>query len=331
MPELLEQPNVSESKRFHAEDFENSPEPMEVASLGSGLKLTKRVTVEMDHEFCKWLLELTAFDPDRPLDENHVKHLNNAMKRGTFMPEQVMIITCSLDGTEYRMNGQHTAWARWDMPHDYRCPIQHLRYKAETENDMRRLYASIDRLKPRTTGNIIVSYLFGTPEWKGTSRAVLRKMAEGMSFWKWSGKHEQHLHDADDRAFLLMTDHYDLARKVAAFLEASAGKDGRHVQRRPVVAAMFATFSKSANAATEFWSAVRDGVGFGDKHDPRLVLRNGLLSASIAVGAGAAAEKKSVSSEEMFRWSIQAWNAWRNEQPLKLLKAMLSADRPKVA
>lgn len=42
MPEVLEQPNVSESKRFHAEDFENSPEPMEVASLGSGLKLTKR-------------------------------------------------------------------------------------------------------------------------------------------------------------------------------------------------------------------------------------------------------------------------------------------------
>lgn len=331
MPDLLERPNVSDAKRFDPQVLEGMPDPMEVTSLGAGLKLTKRTTVEMDKEFCNWLLELTAFDPDRPLDDQHVAYLINAMKRGTFRPEQVTIMTCVLDGQEYRMNGQHTAWARWEMPDSYRCPIQHLRYRAETENDMRSLYGSIDRLKPRTNGNVIVAYLFGTTEWNGTSKAVLRKLAEGMTFWKWGGGHEAHSHDADDRAFMLMTDHYDLSRKVGAFLEASAGRDGKHIQRRPVVAAMFATFSKSAAAASEFWSSVRDGVGFGDKHDPRLVLRNGLLSASIGIGRGATDEKKSVTTEEMYRWSIHAWNAYRNQQPLKILKAVLSADRPKVA
>lgn len=330
MPDLLEQPDVKSAKRFDSAMLEDAPEPMQIASLGEGLKMMKRSAIELNHDFATWLLELPEFDPDRPLDNGHVVQLKQAMDRGTFLPEQVLIVTCTLNNVEYRMNGQHTSWARLEMPAGYRCPVQHLRYKAETENDMRRLYASIDRMKPRTTGNVIVSYLYGTPEWEGTSKAVLRKLSEGLAFWKWEGGHARQMHDADDRAMLLMTDNYDLARKVGAFLDSSSGSSSRHVHRRPVVAAMFATFSKAAAPSIEFWSAVRDGIGFAEKQDPRLVLRNGLVSSAIGLGRGVSDEKKSVCSEEMYRWCAQSWNAWRNKQSLKILKAMLGADRPKV-
>lgn len=322
---------MSASKQFDVSKLADAPETLEVSSLGEGLKMTSRRNVELDHEFATEVLEMSEFSSDRPLDDNHVVRLKTAMERGTFLPEQVLIVTCMLAGKEYRMNGQHTCWARIQMPESYRCPVQHLRYRAETHNDMRRLYASIDRMKGRHTGNIVVSYLFDTPEWMGVSRRTLMRLSEGLSFWLWESGHSRQMRDGDDRSFLLMTEHYQLARKVATFLDASNGDGGKHVRRRPVVAAMFATFGKAAAPSDEFWTAVRDGTGFGSKTDPRLVLRNNLVGASIGVGIGATTEKRSVSAEEMYRWCVQSWNTWRRGDPMKQLKAMLAHDRPKVA
>lgn len=323
--------HVDAAKQFDRSIIDEFPsESMEVSSLGEGLKLTSRRNVELDHELSTWLLELPEFDPDRALDNKHVLRLKSAMERGTFLPEMVSIITCVSDGKEYRMNGQHTSWARLEMPKAYRCPIVHMRYRAETENDMRRLYASVDRLKPRTMSNVVVSYLYGTPEWDRVTRSTLKRLSEGLACWLWENETERGMRDGDHRCFLLMTDHYELGKKIARFLDESAGSHGMHVCRSPAIAAMFATFSKSPSNALEFWVPVRDGVGFGAKTDPRLVLRNGLMGASIGRGRGAGEEKKSIHPEEMYRWCVQSWNAWRRDEPLKLLKALLSADRSKV-
>lgn len=320
---------VESTKRFDRAVLEQAPESLEVSSLGEGLKLVKRESVELDHDLATGHLNLLEFGADRPLNNAHVLRLMTAMKRGTFMPEQVMLITCTLDGKEYRMNGQHTCWARLEMPANYRCPVQRLRYRAETENDMRRLYASIDRMKGRSGGNVVCSYLFDTPEWAGFSKATVMKLAEAIGFWLWENDHQRHSRDGDDRAYLLMTTYYKLGRLVGQFVQDSVGESAKHIRRRPVIAAMLATFSKGQGPAIEFWTAVRDGVGFGSKTDPRLVLRNNLVNAAIGVGMGAAEDKKSVDGEEMYRWCIYAWNTWRRDEPLKQLKAMRGADRPR--
>lgn len=319
------------TKQFDRQVLDSTPEAMDVTELGEGLRLVRRTNVELNHDFATDFLNLPEFSSDRPLDNGHVVRLLTAMKRGTFLPEQVMLISCTLatTGKEFRMNGQHTCWARLEMDAKYRCPIQHLRYRAETENDMRRLYASIDRMKARTTGNVVCSYLYDTPEWKAFSKRTLMKLAEALAFWLWDEDHERGKHDGDDRAYLLMTDHYQLGQKVAKFVEESKGTNTQHIRRRPVIAAMMATFSKSTPASIEFWTAVRDGTGMGNKGDPRLVLRNNLVTTSIGVGVGATTDKKSAGSEEVYRWCVFAWNAFRRGDQVKILKAPLNADRPK--
>lgn len=323
---LLEPPQV---RQFDMEILDDAPKSLDIASLGGELKLIGRATRELTIKWAEELIDMPVLW-DRPMEDQWVAKLVAAMKRGTFLPEQVNIVTCTFGGKEYRMNGQHTSWARLAMPEDYRCPVTHYRYKAETENDMRRLYATIDRAKARTSGNIVVSYLFGTPEWKGYSKAVLTKLSEGLAYWLCETAHQRQMRDADDRAYLMRVNHLDLAKKVGQFITDEAGESARHILRRPVIGAMFATFNKAAAPAREFWQAVRDGVGFVDKHDPRLTLRNGLLSASISLGIGAQPDRKSVAVEEMHRWCLNAWNAWRRGDQLKILKAVLGCERPKV-
>jgi len=262
------------------------------------------------------------------LSNKRVAYLVNCMNRGTFRPEWVNIITCVLNGVEYRMNGQHTAWARLEKPANWRCPVTHMKYEAGDAEDMRRLYSSIDRGGTRSTGDVTISYLYGTAEFDGLGKKALRTLVEGFGFWKWEIETERLRHDADDRCYLLKTDAYQLAKHVVKFLM-TIDKESRHIMRRPVVAAMFATYNKAIAAADDFWSPVRDGTGMRDSDDPRLKLRNALMSSSVNIGNGVES-KKAVSSEEMFRWCIQAWNCYRVGQSLKQVKALLDKPRSPV-
>jgi hypothetical protein len=126
----------------------------------------------------------------------------------------------------------------------------------------------------------------------------------------------------------------NLVNTVCAYMTTFSISSFAYLRRAPVIAAMYYTFDKAVKASGEFWDCVREGVGFTDKDDPRLRLRNALMVCRIGKGGaeGRPAKgkvSKSVVSEEILRWSIQAWNAWRRNEPLKNLRAVLSADRPK--
>jgi hypothetical protein len=319
---------IPQAKRFDLSLLDDAPEPMEISSLGGGLKILENCKpVELDHEFATWLLSLPDFSGDRKLDQNWVMKLKLAMENGTFLPEQVIAVTCRLqtDGKTYRCNTQHCSSARLLMPEKYRCPIRHTRYSAKTENDLRRLYASIDRGKPRTKSNVVTAYLFETEEWSGFGKHVIGWVSEGMSLWLWPSRHEQAMHSGDDRAYLLMTDHLRLGKLVASFIQQHQSPKIKFLRRVPVVAAMFATFKKDPHAALEFWSRVADGTGFTSADDPRRVLRDGLMSSVLRVEK---TTKRSVGQEEMYRWSIYSFNAYKRGEPMKILRANLSLQRP---
>lgn len=322
--------DITSTKRFDFSLVEHLPESEDITSIGEGLKILEQKTVELNYEFATEILSLPEFCADRKLDSNHVLRLKMAMERGTFLPEQVNIVTCRCDGKVYRCNGQHTAYARLAMPKDYRCPVRHIRYSAKTENDMRRLYASLDRGKGRTKSNVVTSYLFETDEWSGFGKHVIGWIAEGLALWLWPKQHEQLMHDGDDRAYLLMTEYLNLGRLVGNFIQSHQSDKIKFLRRAPVVAAMFATFNKDASAAQEFWDSVALGVGFPHADDPRRVLRDNLMQSSIKSTRSANSTKKAVSQEEMLRWSIQAWNAYRRGERLKVLRANLLFDRSEV-
>lgn len=314
-------------------------EVMDLASMGEGLVLKNRKTVELDTKFAANFLDYPEFvvndeKVDRNRSDDHVIYLARAMQSGGFLWEQVNLVLCHLEGNSKptRLNGQHTAWARLvaeeqGLDPKTRCPVQLLQYQAETVEDMRRLYASLDRGRPRSTNVVINSYLAGTEDFPDTAKPILRLLSQGLGSWLWPEAHIRKLHGGDDRAYLLLKDHHKVALAVAGFLKGAAPRDQMHLTRAPVVAAMFETFNKAPQIAYEFWRDVRDGLGINDKEDPRRTLRDWLMTNNLSKSRSNG-DIKVVISEAMYRACIYRWNDYRSNKKSKNVKIDLTLQRP---
>lgn len=305
----------------------------DVASLGKGIKRTSRTTKELTVKQAENYLKVEEFVGDRPLSSKHVEYLADAMVRGTFFWEHVNIILCKCKepcqghpaGTVFRMNGQHTCWARMEAGNSMngaRTPIYEERWTAETPYDVRMLYSSLDRHLVRSHGNILVAYLKGSEGFEDLSPSTIKLLGSGFRMWKWSGRGERSKYDADAVAYLMATEDAELTLKVADFVQThlrSHSPETAPFRKAAVLGAMHATFRKSAQASEEFWEPVCIGVGMSRQHDPRLKLRGELQRTSqkkSATGSGTMVRDV----EEIYRLCISAWNAWRVGQDLRQMK-----------
>lgn len=326
------------------ERFQISQPPPEelydISELGDGIVAPKRrtenFTVKFAANFLDSYSEFWVNDEkiDRKLSDSHVQYLAREMVSNNFRWEYVNFVLASVDGHTYRLNGQHTAWARllaedWGLP-DANYPIQVLRYECPTIQDARRLYASIDRGRPRGQGLVVNSHLLGTEEFAGFKAATLRLMAQGMGVWLWENLSDRTVHGGDDRAYLLLKDHHKVAKEVGRFIQESRAADFKHMKRAPSVGAMFATFQRAPQIAGDFWGVIRDGIGLSDKGDPRWLLREYLKNSVMTANAkrSANSDAAAVSQEEIYRACIHAWNAHRDQRRLKHLRVSLVEDRP---
>ena len=308
-------------------------EVVPISSLGSGLKVVEDHTVQFTFDLAENFTKMTNFEAERPLMSEWVEELQREMRQGTFRFEQVILSSCVLKDVEYRVNGQHTCWA-WalllsdpEFKHPRQLPrVRMIRYKASTDQDLRQLYATTDRGKARSRGHVVLSYLYGTEGFEGVAKTNLKRLAEGLGPWIF-GYDPNHQPPVDKLIYLMKTTYKSLAMKIAEFMGGSH-KANRHIHRSPACAAMYATFDVSHSHGVEFWSAVRDGAELSID-DPRLKLRNYLLTHSVVAGRGAGTAKTtSVSGETMYRTCIAHWNAWREGKTGKILVSS-TGDRPK--
>jgi len=313
-------------------------EVYDIASLGEGLKMKHRGAFELNSKNAADFLDYPEFiiddvKVDRNRSDNHVIYLARQMLAGTFLWEQVNLVLCNLPGQKpVRLNGQHTAWARLvaedeGLDPKTRCQVQLLKYEAATIEDMRRLYASIDRGRPRSQGVVINSYIAGSEDFRDVPKDIIRRMAQGIAIWQWESVFSRNQHTGDDRAYLLLKDHHKVSLAVAHFLMGCSAKEMRHLKRAPVIGAMFATFSKAPHIAAEFWRDVRDGLQLNGKDDPRYVLRNWLMLASLSKSKYDG-NVKTVLSEEMYRACIYKWNDFRADKPSRGVRIDLAVERP---
>jgi hypothetical protein len=306
---------------------------IDVASLGEGLVVVRNTKVAFDNDLAQKVLSLKDCPWERGLRNNHVSFLISEMKKGTFLTELANLAVCVCDednGEEYRINGQHTCWARLEVPESEfpAKPITVLKYRATTRDDMRRLYASFDRGAPRTKSNIIEAYLEGTEQFSGAGRSVVKLVASGLTIWLWETKTERDQHTADDVAFLMQKDHAEVVNLVVGFCELDPKIAGiKWMRRASIAAAMLETFSKAKKPSEEFWHAIKVGVGFQSQSDPRLRLRNALTTSSVY--AVQDKDKKKTDQESIYRWCIVAWNAWRAGEEIKVLRASKKRQRAK--
>lgn len=307
-------------------------ESSDITSLGGQLKVTHTTTVELTHDLAHELLAMPAFTAERPLRKKHVADLVKHMERGTFHWNLVTLITCRCReahdgqpaGTEFRMNGQHTCQSRLQVPASMRAPVKMVRYSAETQADLRRLYSTIDRGAPRTRSNVIASYIVGTEQFRDCPANIRKVLAPGISMWKWEQYDERQSHDSEDVAYLLLKTYHSLVLRIVQFLAPLSGDDTKHLRRAPVIAAMFETFARSPEHAGEFWMSVATGLDLKSASDPRKRLHKLLLTTAVMSGRGGVNATqlgmKAIGSEPMYRICIGCWNAWRESREIQTLR-----------
>ncbi len=303
---------------------------LDVCSISGQVKKSAEDSVELSLENAARHLSLPEFAGERNIRQSHVDSLVRHMKRGTFHPEWVVLITCKCNeecsdssgvvqkaGTVWRMNGKHTSTARLQMPPSFRCPVRVMRYTASTAHGMRMLYSTIDRNGPRTKRHITRSYLAGAPGYEDYADRAIENIANAVSLWEWGDPSFRggRKHDADEAVYLVKTTHSVACHHVLEFLSSGMTREGHKiVGRTGVVAAMLATFSKDSTDAKKFWTTVVSGAGIPSVDDPRLRLRDKLATSATD---GRTSDKARVSAETQFRWSIYAWNAYRSGKMIK--------------
>lgn len=326
---------VGSRKQFTGEVPNQNETDSIVGIIGTSRELISDKKMPFTHELCYKHLELKEFSGERGLEDSHVSYLIGCMQSGTFLIEQTTLVSslCEQDGLEYRMNGQHTCWARLAMPVGWAAgeSIRYHRYRCNTLEDMRILYASIDRGRQRTRGMIMHSYLGGSEDFSSFKKSSVKLISIGLPFWLWHEANERNSHSADDVAALMLSEHKSICSIAMNIVDQSviSGRNGnlRFMKRASIGAAILETASRHQNESLEFWKVVGSGVGITNANDPRRRLRDTLMNSTL--NRDSISGSKLLNSEAMYRACIHAWNAYRKGEELQFIKTPLDSKRPK--
>lgn len=277
------------------------------------VKTLRDTKVQLTNERAFAYLELAEFKGERDVSETHVQLLTDEMRRGRFLDDQVIISTCKLGNTVFKINGQHTCWARTNLPSTYQCAVRWIDYEASSEDQLRALYGVIDRGKARSAGHVVKSQLAGTEQFSDLWVSILPKMAAGLKFWLNPANDHSSRLTASAVASLMQSEHAQLVNQVGRFCQDNYTHT--HLKRASVWAALMATYNKVPTKAIDFWQPVADGLGLTDKDDPRYRLRELLKSSSLNIGQS---DKKAIGPEDMYKVCLLAWNKWRDGEKVRM-------------
>ena len=306
----------------------------------SHTKVQSQIT--LDAAKARWLLEeTTQFVADRPLSKGHVALLASEMKQGRFLPEITSIVICKLNGTTYRLNGQHTATAILQVAEEndqFALPdVTLVTYTVKDETEMRSIYARIDRGAARTNMQVANSILVGTEHLAHVSKRVLGLLPVGLSIMYFENSEGRKIYAGETAATDVQGEFLELSLQVSAFMDELNPKTGQHdhMFRGSVVAALYATFNVDKDDALRFWKAVATGVGFESEREPAARLRQMLQNLHVHGGqqvrSGNQRKKPSVGQESMYRACLHAWNKFRQHGAFEqVLRPLALKSRPTV-
>lgn len=282
---------------------------------------------------------------DRKLRQPLLKFIMKEMAEGKFRTCVWASCYCAFTKLSHRMNGQHTNTAIWKRVEsglpmgDVFITVE--RYKCETMAEMAELYATFDRTKScRNQNDVNQIYSAAVESLSDVSARSINQSVNGIIH----GLHNDHTKeentthlDPEDRACQILE-----YPKFALWLHSifspvetdeDTGSSG-HLQRQSVTSCMFKGWRISRQAATEFFTAVRDASGAKPKDPDRkinaylinaAVRGHGNTRASLNGARGPRNHKEPVTPREMHVKTIHAWNAWRKGETTRL---QYHADAP---
>lgn len=274
----------------------------------------KKIILTAERAFA--FLEMPTFEGERQVSQRHVQYLADQFSTGRFMWEQAVIGTCWLGEQQYRINGQHTCWLRVNITEKIEPQVKELIYRVKDMANLRGLYCTWDRNKSRSNSHSFKAMAVGSQMADGLWTSTLGKLAAGLIFWKFGDTREARQMTPEDIAALAMEQYPDLYKSVGMLFQELLDTF-KPIGRAAVLAAVFATMESKPDKNRDFWGPVCTGLGLNEKTDPRYALRNFLQTH----GRGTrGSDLMSTSSEDMYKVCINAWNKWRKNKPVQVLK-----------
>lgn len=306
---------------------------MDYESLGKlKYEVLSDKTVKFGSEMAAAYIDLPIFPGEREVGDAHVQFLYDEMRKGTFNPLLVICSTAVLNGVTFKINGQHFSWAilyMCEKKKDFSFDVREIRYKVTSEEQLKLLYATYDRLKARTDAHISRVFLVGTQAAEGIWNRVVNQAVGGFKFWHVEADPDRRRISPEQLAAVIQREFAELFRTVAMYVQ-DHQSDSLTI-RQATLAAMFATFQKVPTKAPEFWTPVLDGLNITAKTDPRYALREALLKVATKPTrkTGEGKEKRLMSNEDIYRICISAFNKWRKNETVQVaLRATKERVKP---
>lgn len=270
--------------------------------------------------------DIPSVPNDRGLKKPIMEHLRKALRAGEARPFEIAVCWCEETGQFYRANGKHSCHSVAEYLEDDSLsphhPVQFVisEYACDTLEDVAKLYATFDRkAQSRSPNDVYLAFAATDMQLASIGKKLVSLAVQGMTFAEW-GESCYLAATPEDRAQLLL-DHRPFAHFLKGLLCSEGKKKNRirtpkHMQRAPVVAAMFTTYQIDPKKSGQFWELVRDESSY-DSQAPDRILAAYLLRANVNMGQGAKKTKQGEAEKEisgrraMFVKCLHAWNAWR--------------------
>jgi hypothetical protein len=272
-------------------------------------------SIELSNDLATRFLNFREVPGARKIRDNNTQHLYDDAIDGRLRWSDIVLGTCELGGSVYKLRGQHACWTRLRLRDTSTPVVRMIRYRVETQEQLAALYWHFDPGTPPTDAEIFQTALARTPAGEGLLLGTITTLAGAVRFWR-AGEMD------GERAAVVaryVRDHYfNTFNRTGRFIEALSPKARALLRHRPTQAAMLDTFSTDASAAVGFWGGVAEGVNL-NRDCGRWHLREYLIDTALR-RKNAGTIKKVVEDESVYRTCVTAWNRWRRGEKVASLR-----------
>jgi len=266
----------------------------------STIRLLKSETKQIDVDLIDRFANMTPSVTERPLDDSRVDYITTKVVEGLAVPFNWAFAT--LDGKEYRVNGQHSSYALSQMngslPNGLVAHIDE--YDVKDQAELVGLFRQFDpRKSGRSPRDVANAYASVTPGLENIPTDVLKLGAEGIS-WGHGTIDKLPAKKADDR-YEELTEPQNL--DFLQFLGSIINVKTPELKTAPVIAAMHKTHFVDLERSAKFWSSVARGGDEFNESDPARVLDTWLRLLKDKT------RRLDVRSIQVYQACVFAWNA----------------------
>jgi len=251
--------------------------------------------------------DMPASPTERKLDPKRVKLLSDKIQAGLFITPTWAI--ADYNGTEVRMNGQHSSHALCDANGLFPTGLSvHIdTYNATDPNDLAVLFRQFDaKQSSRSAEDVSGAYQHLHTDLTNVCPKVALATIKGVA-WYLRKIDGSAIPPGDDIGSLFNNlSYHDFIRFCGSLFTSKC----KELQRPEVIACMYGTYLVASTASKEFWTGVASGAG-------DTASTEGILDSQLLADREESDRTSKLKPDQVYGICAKAWNCSRENTPIK--------------